>query len=553
MTWMRGSVRRALAMAAVAVLVLGALVTVDAGAAAAATGTFATTATLDGRTVKDLANHAYINKYPSGTSVTVKCQDSGPNAYGSTVWDLTTDDLWITDYFVRTGYSGFDPTLSRCPGGAASDGSGTFTVTATLDGRTAKDLNNHAYPNRYPTGVSIGIRCQDNGPVAYGSSVWDFTTDNLWVTDRYVRTGYDGFDSALARCTAQGLHTANSYLATVTLDGRTVKDLSNHAYPNKYAAGSFVTITCQDTGQYAYGSVLWDKTSDNLWVADAYIRTGYVTKSPDIPWCSDTTQGTPSGLTFMTTDFLDGRTLKDLSNHAYPNKYPLNTLITITCQAYGGYTYNGSWLWDKTSDGLWVVDYYVKTGSSGFIQGLNRCDNDQPTGGPAPSGGTHLPPPPPVGGVASSQVRNAIVAAAKGQIGVPETGNDCNPYGRNSTKVCGIPWCSIFASWTWRQAGIDVYYPYSGDFDLSYGRAHGTVHDTPYAGMQPGDVILYGTNPVWPNSVHVGVIVAVNSSGQIETVEGNWSAQVTFKSWFTPSTTGTRDVYGEHSFAIVSP
>lgn len=46
------------------------------------------------------------------------------------------------------------------------------------------------------------------------------------------------------------------------------------------------------------------------------------------------------------------------------------------CQAYGGPTYEGSYLWDWTSDGLWVADHYVQTGTTGFVQGLPRCDLD---------------------------------------------------------------------------------------------------------------------------------------------------------------------------------
>ncbi len=93
------------------------------------------------------------------------------------MWDYTIDGLWVTDYYVKTGYSGFDPTLPRCGDGGTptSYGSSQFLVSFTLDGRTAKDLNNHAYPNRYPAGTRIGVTCQDLGPDAYGSAVWDYS------------------------------------------------------------------------------------------------------------------------------------------------------------------------------------------------------------------------------------------------------------------------------------------------------------------------------------------------------------------------------------------
>ncbi len=123
-----------------------------------------------------------------------------------------------------------------------------FVVTATVDGRTAKDMSNHAYPNRYPAGSSVSVVCQDTGPVTYGgSTIWDYTSDQLWVVDYYVKTGYSGFDAGLARCDASNSPAApdpvaTDFAATATLDGRTAKDMTNHAYANKYPQGSIVVI-----------------------------------------------------------------------------------------------------------------------------------------------------------------------------------------------------------------------------------------------------------------------------------------------------------------------
>ncbi|ELR04939.1 hypothetical protein GMDG_00197 [Pseudogymnoascus destructans 20631-21] len=41
--------------------------------------------------------------------------------------------------------------------------------------------------------------------------------------------------------------------------------------------------------------------------------------------------------------------------------------VTITCQT-GGTSVSGNSIWDKTSDGCYVADYYVKTGSSGYVK-----------------------------------------------------------------------------------------------------------------------------------------------------------------------------------------
>jgi CHAP domain len=519
----------------------------------AATNQFVVTTTLDGRTAKDLDNHAYPNKYPNGTTITVVCQDTGPVTYGgSNIWDYTSDHLWVVDYYVRTGYSGFSPDVPRCDANnspSAGNVVGTkFPVTATLDGRTAKDLNNHAYPNRYAAGSTITIVCQDSGPDAYGSTVWDYTAEGLWVTDVYVKTGYSGFDPDLQRCFDAGAprtYGGDRFLVTATLDGRTAKDLNNHAYPDRYVAGSMVTIACQDYGPEAYGSTIWDYTADRLWVVDRYIKTGFSGFAPGLPRCNGSTSppvpsgssgdrdrivramqsqvgtypehnrdncepyatnfqtpylcgdnqpwcayfaswvwrqagvwganyggsnqfyywgkargllrdfshikpgdavlygsgpgasvhiglvetvladgrigtiegnwgdgvvrkapfdprntgwqpiyavvspfddsdgsgvqhGDDGGNMFMASATLDGRTAKDLNNHAYPDKYPAGSWITVTCQDTGPSAY-GSTIWDYTSDRLWVPDYYVKTGYSGFDPDIPLCTDNTPT------------------------------------------------------------------------------------------------------------------------------------------------------------------------------
>lgn len=78
---------------------------------------FAASADLDGRLLKDLDDHAYPNLYLEGESVHVLCQAPGPVAYGSNVWDYTEKGsvhAWVVDRYVRTGYDGFSPDLTRC-------------------------------------------------------------------------------------------------------------------------------------------------------------------------------------------------------------------------------------------------------------------------------------------------------------------------------------------------------------------------------------------------------------------------------------------------------
>jgi surface antigen len=50
--------------------------------------------------------------------------------------------------------------------------------------------------------------------------------------------------------------------------------------------------------------------------------------------------------------------------------------VKVTCQTKGT-NVSGNTIWDKTSDGCYVADYYVKTGSDGYV--TTKCTN-----GPSP-------------------------------------------------------------------------------------------------------------------------------------------------------------------------
>lgn len=530
------SARRVLA-AALSVALFGVLG--PANVARAATGAFVAEQTLDGRSAKDMSNHAYPNKYPAGSVVTVLCQDSGPVTYnGDTIWDLTSDHLWVTDYYIKTGHSGFTDAVSRCTGGQAPN-PGTagrpFTTTQTLDGRTAKDMGNHAYPNRYPSGGVVYVQCQDYGPVTYsGNTIWDYTSDGLWITDYYVRTGYSGLDSDLPRCSPDepptGSTGPHSFQVTATLDGRTAKDLTNHAYPNRYPAGYSVNVQCQDSGPVAYGSSVWDLTTDGLWVADYYVRTGYSGFDPNLPRCSGGSTPPPAH-TYVVTTTLDGRTAKTLSNHAYVDRYPDGSSVTITCQAYGTATYGGSYIWDKTSDGLWVVDYYVKTGTDGFVSGLPRCDNDQPDYGPQPPAPpTNPPPPSPSGNV----VQGAIAAARAAAQAHPDyayggghgatpgpTYGFCDGVNGYLNGVCvanqriGYD-CSGLMRWSYYQAtGVDfgsgsTFTMYGWRNDI-YAASHHVFNQVVHSvnDLQPGDMVLVR----WEGSGPGHVVMVTSGQG----------------------------------------
>jgi surface antigen len=68
---------------------------------------------------------------------------------------------------------------------------------------------------------------------------------------------------------------------------------------------------------------------------------------------------------------------------SYPTKktYKKGQNVSITCQAHGT-NVNGNSIWDKTSDGCYVSDVYVRTGSDGYV--TTKCSSG---GSPPPSAG----------------------------------------------------------------------------------------------------------------------------------------------------------------------
>ncbi|HUY20721.1 MAG TPA: CHAP domain-containing protein [Acidimicrobiales bacterium] len=113
---------------------------------------------------------------------------------------------------------------------------------------------------------------------------------------------------------------------------------------------------------------------------------------------------------------------------------------------------------------------------------------------------------------------SAITSVAAHQVG-PDPDNTkgafCNPYG-----PCE-PWCALFATWVWGQAGIPVpSLAFTGSI-FSWAASHGRLLPAS-ATPAPGDAVLYGTGPQsTATSVHTGIIVQVWPDGAVITVEGD--------------------------------
>ena len=125
---------------------------------------------------------------------------------------------------------------------------------------------------------------------------------------------------------------------------------------------------------------------------------------------------------------------------------------------------------------------------------------------------------------------SAIVAAAAAEVGQaeqPPGSNDSPRIAQYRAATAGAPgpgpWCAYFASWACRQAGVPVgdHGEGFGSVDALYAWAQRTGRAAP-AGSgyvpRPGDLIVFNQ--------HIGVVESVLPGGQIQTIEGNSSDQV---------------------------
>ncbi|KAL2871716.1 uncharacterized protein BJX67DRAFT_369791 [Aspergillus lucknowensis] len=61
-----------------------------------------------------------VTSYSAGDSVEIACQTEGTAVYGYTIWDKTSDDCYVSDYYVETGSS--DYVTDACEGGGDDGG-----------------------------------------------------------------------------------------------------------------------------------------------------------------------------------------------------------------------------------------------------------------------------------------------------------------------------------------------------------------------------------------------------------------------------------------------
>jgi hypothetical protein len=115
--------------------------------------------------------------------------------------------------------------------------------------------------------------------------------------------------------------------------------------------------------------------------------------------------------------------------------------------------------------------------------------------------------------------RGRIVTLARSQLGYRDRGHFCSKYGPCEE------WCSLFATWVWRGAGVPIgSLPFTGS--MYQWSVLNTYVMAANADPRPGDAVLFGTGPGnVGTSLHVGVVEAVYP-GYLVTIEGDTSHRV---------------------------
>jgi hypothetical protein len=130
-----------------------------------------------------------------------------------------------------------------------------------------------------------------------------------------------------------------------------------------------------------------------------------------------------------------------------------------------------------------------------------------------PASAARAAPAPPSG------VRARVVSLARTQLGYRDRGHFCSKFGPCEE------WCSLFATWVWRGAGVPIgSLPFTGSM-YDWSGLHAYVL-RPAAEPRPGDAVLFGTGPgSVDTSLHVGIVEAVYPD-YLVTIEGDTSHRV---------------------------
>jgi hypothetical protein len=118
-----------------------------------------------------------------------------------------------------------------------------------------------------------------------------------------------------------------------------------------------------------------------------------------------------------------------------------------------------------------------------------------------------------------------IAAIAEGEVGTRSDARGCVPG--KPYSVCE-DWCAAFATWAWRDAGVDIPFEVSVPRVYDWAVAHGRWYGTGQLGLaQPGYLIIFGSAN---DRYHIGVVENV-SGGTVHVVSGNTPNPANSSQW----------------------
>ncbi|KAL4893614.1 hypothetical protein BDV59DRAFT_201784 [Aspergillus ambiguus] len=157
-------------------------------------------------------------------------------------------------------------------------------------------------------------------------------------------------------------------------------------------------------------------------------------------------------------------------------KYTKGSDVTVTCQSPGESIFGNS-LWDKTADGCYVADYYVKTGTTGYA--TDKCRN-----GDSGNGNTS---------------GASIVSAAQDELGIPYVwgGGGCDGPSSGGFDCSGLTQYAICKS-----LNFEIPRVAQDQYDSNLGTR------LPRAEAKQGDLIFWGNNGNCDSGVvHVAIFI----------------------------------------------
>lgn len=129
---------------------------------------------------------------------------------------------------------------------------------------------------------------------------------------------------------------------------------------------------------------------------------------------------------------------------------------------------------------------------------------------------------------------NTVLKIAAGEIGyiALRDPNEGSKYGRWMAQKTGnsyfkghstkVPWCAMFASWVFAQAGVSVPGMPSASCGSILRPCQGAGLVVPSRSAQPGDIVIFDWGAKDNSHDHIG-IVELNKGSYLQTIEGNTS------------------------------